>query len=68
MSATRTTIPSVLDGDPPRTCPVRIPNYHEVVNDVLDAPDGADVDEQPVAVTWCPIYGSGVACDRVVDG
>jgi len=58
----------VLDGEPPRAYPVRILNYHEIVNDVLTVPDGSDVDEHPVAVTWCPICGSGVAYDRVVSG
>jgi len=58
----------VLDGDPPRTYPIRILNHHEVVNDGLDASANPNIDERPVAVTWCPIYGSGVAYDRVVDG
>ena len=47
--------------DPPRAYPVRYLNYHEIVNDVLD--EGA-----PIAVTWCPLCGSGVVYDRVVDG
>jgi hypothetical protein len=47
--------------DPPRAYPVRYLNYHEIVNDVLD-------DGRPVAVTWCPLCGSGVVYDRVVDG
>jgi hypothetical protein len=51
----------VLDGDPPRAFPIRYLNYHEIVN--AAAPDGT-----PVAVTWCPLCGSAVAYERVVDG
>lgn len=35
--------------------PVRILNWHEVVND--------DVGAQPVLISWCPLCGSGVAYD-----
>src|SRR5258708_30828470 len=35
--------------------PVRILNWHEVVND--------DVGERPVLISWCPLCGSGVAYD-----
>jgi hypothetical protein len=49
----------VLEGDPPRAYPVRILHYHEVVNDDVDG---------PVAVTWCPLCGSGVVYERTVDG
>jgi hypothetical protein len=35
--------------------PVRILNWHEVVND--------DVGEQPVLITWCPLCGSGLVYD-----
>jgi len=41
-----------------RAYPVRILNYHEIVNDEI----GGD----PVAVTWCPLCGSAVAYDRKV--
>lgn len=50
----------VVDGDPPRAYPVRILNYHEVVNDVVAG--------RPVAVTWCPICWSAVTYDRRVEG
>ena len=43
-----------------RAYPTRILNYHEIVNDV--------VGDRPVAVTWCPLCGSGLAFERVLDG
>ncbi len=43
-----------------RAYPTRILNYHEIVNDTLG--------ETPVAVTWCPLCGSGLAFERVLDG
>ncbi|MFB6270362.1 MAG: DUF3179 domain-containing protein [Halobacterium sp.] len=52
---------AVETADPPRAYPVRYLNYHEIVNDVLD-------DGRPIAVTWCPLCGSGVVYDRTLDG
>jgi len=43
-----------------RAWPIRILDFHEIVNDTI----GGD----PVAVTWCPLCGSGLAFDRRVDG
>lgn len=43
-----------------RAYPIRIMNWHEVVNDTLG---GA-----AVAVTYCPLCGTGIAFDPVVDG
>jgi hypothetical protein len=40
--------------------PVRILNWHEVVND--------DVGEQPVLISWCPLCGSGLAYNPVAEG
>jgi hypothetical protein len=40
--------------------PVRILNWHEVVND--------DVGEQPVLISWCPLCGSGLVYDPRTDG
>ena len=40
--------------------PFNILNWHEVVNDVID--------DQPIAVTFCPLCGSAIVYDRVVDG
>lgn len=48
-----------------RAYPIRILNYHEVVNDSIDAADG---DLDPIAVTWCPICGSAVVYDATVNG
>lgn len=39
--------------------PFNILNWHEVVNDVID--------DKPVAVTFCPLCGSAIVYDRVVD-
>lgn len=46
------------DGAPARAYPVRILNYHEIVNDQIGG--------TPVAVTWCPLCGSAVVYDRHV--
>lgn len=48
----------VLEADPPKVYPVRILNFHEIVNDT--------VNEDPVAVTWCPLCGSAIVYDRIV--
>lgn len=44
----------------PRAYPVRILNWHEVVNDRLGA--------EAVAVTYCPLCGTGMAFDARVGG
>jgi len=41
-----------------RAYPVRVLDFHEVVND--------SVGGRPVAVTWCPLCGAGVVYDREV--
>lgn len=43
-----------------RAYPTRILNYHEIVNDT--------VADRPIAITWCPLCGSGVAFERVLGG
>lgn len=43
-----------------RAYPVRILNWHEVVNDRVGG--------QPVAVTYCPLCGTGVAFDARIAG
>lgn len=43
-----------------RAYPTRILNYHEVVNDTVAG--------DPIAITWCPLCGSGVAFRRELDG
>ncbi|MFC4451354.1 DUF3179 domain-containing protein [Halorussus aquaticus] len=45
------------DGDA-RAYPVRILNYHEIVND--------EFRDEPIAVTWCPLCGSAVVYERTV--
>ncbi|TKX87712.1 DUF3179 domain-containing protein [Halorubrum sp. SS5] len=51
---------AVTDADPPRAYPVRYLQFHEIVNDDLDAGNSGD----PIAVTWCPLCGSAVVYDR----
>ncbi|TKX87724.1 DUF3179 domain-containing protein [Halorubrum sp. SS5] len=53
------------DGSSARAYPIRILNYHEIVNDAVGTVTG---EEAPIAVTWCPICGSGVVYDAMVDG
>jgi hypothetical protein len=43
-----------------RAYPVRILNWHEIVNDRLG--------DEPVAVTYCPLCGTGIAFDARVGG
>ncbi|WP_435335485.1 DUF3179 domain-containing protein [Haloarchaeobius sp. TZWWS8] len=50
----------LVDGDTPRAYPIRYLHYHEIVN--------TDRDGHPIAVTWCPLCGSAIVYDRVVDG
>ncbi len=40
--------------------PVRILNFHEIVNDEFDG--------HPVVVTFCPLCGSGMAFDAMIEG
>ena len=50
----------VVDGNPARAYPLRYLDFHEIVN--------AERDGHPIAVTWCPLCGTAVAYDRIVDG
>ncbi|MGB0513281.1 MAG: DUF3179 domain-containing protein [Wenzhouxiangellaceae bacterium] len=43
-----------------RAWPIRVLDFHEIVNDTI----GGD----PIAVTWCPLCGSGLAFHRVLNG
>lgn len=47
-------------GQTARAYPVRILNYHEVVNDTIEG--------EPVAISFCPLCGSGAAFSRRVGG
>lgn len=40
--------------------PIKILNYHEIVNDKFNG--------KPVVVTFCPLCGSGIAFDAEIDG
>ncbi len=48
-----------LNGDA-RAYPVKVLTRHEIVNDVVGG--------EPVAVTYCPLCGTGIVFDRTVDG
>lgn len=50
----------VVEADPAKAYPIRILNYHEIVND--------RVDDEAIAVTWCPLCGSAIVYDSTVDG
>ncbi|PIV33627.1 MAG: hypothetical protein COS34_06710 [Lysobacterales bacterium CG02_land_8_20_14_3_00_62_12] len=43
-----------------RAYPTFILDHHEIVNDTVAG--------TPVAITWCPLCGSGLAFERVLDG
>ncbi len=43
-----------------RAYPIAILNWHEIVND--------DIDGQRFAVTYCPLCGTAVAFDAIIDG
>jgi hypothetical protein len=42
-----------------RAYPLKILNWHEAVNDEFDG---------PLLVTYCPLCGSGITAERIVDG
>ena len=50
----------LVHGDVVRAYPVHILNHHEIVND--------DVAGEPIAITYCPLCGSGVAFRRELGG
>ncbi|WP_290813888.1 DUF3179 domain-containing protein [Halovivax sp.] len=64
----------VVDAEPARAYPLRILDYHEIVNDEVGRIDAAgfdaadDAESIPIAVTWCPLCASAVVYDRRVDG
>ena len=43
-----------------RAYPIRILNFHEIVNDIIDG--------QPLVITYCPLCGSGMAFESTIDG
>ncbi|ELZ78360.1 hypothetical protein C455_11773 [Haloferax larsenii JCM 13917] len=49
----------LTDGDRARAYPLRILDWHEIVNDTFGG---------PIAVTYCVLCGSSVVVDRVVGG
>lgn len=51
---------SLTIGDTTRFYPFQILVWHEIVNDTVDG--------QPVAVTYCPLCGTGLVYGRTIDG
>lgn len=49
-----------IEDEPARAYPIRILDYHEVVNDIIGG--------LPIAVTWCPLCASAVVYEARVDG
>ncbi len=47
-------------GDTARAYPIRVLNWHEIVDDTVEG--------TPVAVTFCPLCGTGIVFDRRVNG
>jgi len=47
-------------GDKSRAYPIKILNWHEIVNDVID--------DRHFAITYCPLCGTAVAFDANIDG
>lgn len=50
----------IVRGDTARAYPLYILNFHEVVNDSIAG--------EPIAITYCPLCGSGLAFRRELDG
>jgi len=50
---------SLTIGKTSRAYPLQILMWHEIVNDVID--------DQPVAVTFCPLCNASIVFDRIVD-
>ncbi|MCI0745256.1 MAG: DUF3179 domain-containing protein [Verrucomicrobia subdivision 3 bacterium] len=51
---------SVSVGDRTRAYPLRILTWHEVVND--------QIGNQPIAVTYCPLCGTAMVFNRIING
>ncbi len=50
----------LVDGEVAKAYPIKILNWHEIVNDTLAG--------KPVVVTYCPLCGTGIGFDPVVKG
>lgn len=51
---------AIVQGEGARAYPIRILNWHEVVNDTING--------KPILVTYCPLCGTGIAFDPVING
>lgn len=50
----------VAIGNESRTYPIKLMNYHEVIDDVVGG--------VPIVVAWCPLCGTAIVYERTVDG
>lgn len=48
-----------LDNGSAKAYPIRILDWHEIVNDVVDG--------EPLSVTWCPLCGTSISWKRTID-
>lgn len=51
---------AIAQGGEAKAYPIKILNWHEIVNDSLSG--------RPVLITYCPLCGTGMAFDPVIDG
>jgi len=51
---------TIRRGDEVRAYPARILNFHEIVNDTING--------EPIAITFCPLCGTGLAFSRKIGG
>lgn len=57
---TQDRILGVYENGVAKAYPIKILNYHEIVNDGFDG--------KPVVITYCPLCGSGIAFDARING
>lgn len=51
---------AIVEGKEAKAYPVRILNWHEVVND--------EINGRPIMISYCPLCGTGMAFDPVING
>lgn len=51
---------ALADGKEAKAYPIKILNWHEVVNDTING--------RPVVITYCPLCGTGMAFDSMING
>ena len=51
---------ALTEGEEAKAYPIRILNWHEVVND--------EINGKPILISYCPLCGTGMAFDSVING